>query len=211
MPEYIDRKDAIISDLAACKTAFDQAGVPWIIMGGIVLGYARYNDVMPWDTDLDLAVVVELTNDKWQLLYNALKRKGFGEYQGSGLKFSNNKTDFICGYREAEFNMWFFHKNGDYYESFPTSTPDFKFVEKAVWYDEPQIVDFLGSKYPMPNNLEDYLVCQYGGDWKTNVVKNHEQYYLDKRGTRDVSAWPAGRATKGGDMWPKILKIEDNM
>lgn len=203
MVEYIDRKDIISSDLVACKTAFDEADVPWVIMGGIVLGYARYNDIMPWDTDLDLGVFVELTNDKWQILHSSLYNKGF--------KFQKDKVDFIYCNRQAEFNMWLFHKNGNYYEAFPKSTPGIKFVEKAIWYDEPQIVDFLGSKYPMPNNLKDYLVCQYGEDWKTNVVKNHEQYYLDKRGSRDISLWPSGRATKNGDMWPKTLKIEDNM
>lgn len=203
MLEYIDKRDVIISDLVACKAAFDKADVPWVIMGGIVLGYARYNDIMPWDTDLDLGVFVEITDSKWKTLYSNLNSSGF--------KFSNNKMDFIWCNRDAEFNLWFFHKNGNYYEAFPRSTPGIKFVEKAIWYDDPQVVDFLGSNYLMPNNLDDYLVCQYGVGWKTNIVKNHEQYYLDKRGTRDVSLWPAGRATKNGDLWPKTLKIEDSM
>jgi hypothetical protein len=203
MAEYIDRRAAITDDLAACKKAFDQAGVPWVIMGGIVLGYARYKEVMAWDTDVDLGVFVELDANKWQQLHTSLCNNGF--------KFVNNKTDFIYCNRKAEFNMWMFHKSGNYYEAFPVSTPGIKFVEKAIWYDAPQIVDFLGSKYPMPNNMDDYLVCQYGVDWKTNVIKDHEQYYIDKRGTRDVGAWPAGRATKDGDMWPKTLKIDDSM
>jgi len=203
MTKYIDKRDIITSDLVACKKAFDQASIPWVIMGGIVLGYARYKEIMEWDTDLDVGVFVELNTYEWQSLYNALNINGF--------KFAKEKTDFIYCNRKAEFNMWMFHKNGDYYEAFPKSTPGIKFVEKAIWYDEPQIVDFLGSRYPMPNNMDDYLVCQYGTDWKTNVVKDHEQYYIDKRGTRDISSWPAGRATKKGDMWPKTLKINDNM
>lgn len=207
----IDKRNAIVSDLIACKSVFEQLEIPWVIIGGVVLGYARYKDVMLWDTDLDIGIFTELSNNKWKLLYSALVNNGFGEYVGSGLGFLNIKTDFICGYREAEFNMWFFHKNGDYYEAFPKSTPGIKFVEKAIWYDEPQLVDFLSSKYPMPNNLDDYLVCQYGKDWKTNVVTDHEQYYLDKRGTRDVGAWPAGKATKDGPLWPKTLKIGDSM
>jgi len=40
--KYVDRRVIITEDLAACKTAFDQAEVPWVIMGGVVLGYARY-------------------------------------------------------------------------------------------------------------------------------------------------------------------------
>jgi len=203
MAEYIDRKDAIISDLIACKAAFNQAGVPWIIIGGIVLGYARYKDIMRWDTDLDMGVFVKISLDQWRVLHNALGKNGFN--------LPITRENFMCCIREAEFNLWFFNKNDEFYEAFPECTPGIKFVEKAIWYDEPQMVDFLGDKYPMPNNLEDYLVCQYGADWKTNIVKNHEEYYLEKRGTRNVAAWPAGRATKEGDMWPKTLKIEDNM
>lgn len=199
----MSKKDDIALDLAACKEAFDQARVPWVIMGGIVLGYARYKEIMEWDTDLDVGVFIELTNAQWQNLYNSLVRNGF--------RVPSVKTDFILGSRKVEFNMWCFHKSGQFYESFPKSTPGLKFVEKAIWYDSPQTVDFLSGKYPIPNNLEDYLVCQYGEDWKTNVVKNHEQYYLDKRGSRDVGVWPAGRATKYGDMWPKVLKVTDNM
>jgi len=201
--DYPDRRKAITEDLILCKKAFDGAGVPWCIMGGIVLGYARYGEIMAWDTDIDLGVFVELADSDWRRLCVALHENGF--------IITTNKTDFIVCNRRAELNMWMFHKAGNYYEAFPRSTPGIKFVEKAIWYDEPNLVDFLGSKYPMPNNLDDYLVCQYGEDWKDNVVKDHEAYYIEKRGTRDVSQWPAGRATKTGDRWPKTLKIDDSM
>ena len=105
--------------------------------------------------------------------------------------------------------MWFFHKNGDYYEAFPVTTPGMKFIEKASWFDEPQLVDFLGDKYPMPNNIDDYLACQYGHDWKTNIQKDHGKFFVEKRGGRKVSTWTGGRCGKHGDLWPKILKISD--
>jgi hypothetical protein len=197
-------KNNLISDLEVCKNSFDLAGIPWVIMGGIVLGYARYNDVMSWDTDVDIGVFVEINKNQWNDLYRYLVKNGF-------TKISKIKTDFVYGKRKVPFNMWMFHKKGNFYEAFPKSTPGLKFVEKAIWYDEPKIVDFLGSKYPMPNNMDDYLIGQYGVDWKTNIIKDHERYYLDKRGSRKVASWPAGRGTKNGDMWPKILKINDNM
>jgi hypothetical protein len=201
--KHIATPETIASDLLACKKSFDNVGIPWIIMGGIVLGYARYEKIMEWDTDIDVAVFVELTPKQRQILNKSLDANGF--------KIGKNKTDFLCGYRKSSYNIWFFHKNGDYCEAFPKSTPGLKFVEKSMWYEDPQIVDFLDDKYPMPNHMEDYLICQYGLDWMTNIVKDHEKYYLDKRGTRKVSEWPAGRATKDGDMWPKLLRIGDNM
>lgn len=199
----MNRKEGIISDLAACKKSFDKVNIPWVIMGGIVLGYARYKDVMEWDTDVDVGVFVEITTKQWKSLQKSLRDEGF--------KIGKKKKDFIYGKRKASFNLWFFHKKEDYYEAFPKTTPGLKFVEKAIWYDDPQIVSFLNDKYPIPDNLEDYLICQYGHDWKTNIVKDHEAYYLDKRGSRKVSEWPSGRATKNGDMWPKILKINEDI
>ena len=195
-------KAAVTSDLAACKIVFNEVNIPWVIMGGVVLGYARYKDIMAWDTDLDIGVFVELTGAQKQALFKSLQKHRFR---------LNIQGDFVMGNRKASFNMWFFHKKGNYYEAFPKTTPGIKFLEKAHWYDEPQLVDFLGDKYPMPNNMDDYLTGQYGADWETNIQKNHEQYYLDKRGTRNVKQWPAGRGTKEGDMWPKTLRINDSM
>ena len=206
MVEYIDKRKAIASDLLACKTAFDQVGIPWVIMGGIVLGYGRYNDIMSWDTDVDIGVFVELTTKEWQLLYNSLNKNGF--------KFLNDKIDFIWCNRSIEFNMGLFHKNGDYYESFPTTTPGLKFVEKAKWYEAPKIVDFLGSKYPMPNHLEDFLNAHYGKNWKTNIIKDHSQYFREKRGDpNNVNNWLLNRKRKedGNLWWPAFLKTDENI
>lgn len=206
MVEYIDKRKAIASDLLACKTAFDQAGIPWVIMGGIALGYGRYNDIMSWDTDVDIGVFVELTTKEWQLLYNSLNKNGF--------KFLNDKIDFIWCNRNTEFNMFLFHKNGDYYEAFPTTTPGLKFVEKAKWYDTPKIVDFLGDKYPMPNHLEDFLNAHYGKNWKTNIIKDHSQYFREKRGDpNNVNNWLLNRKRKEDEnlWWPAFLKIDENI
>jgi len=201
----VDNKKRIISDLKACKAAFDQADIPWVIADGVVLGYARYKDVMPWDTDLDIEVFAELSDDEWLRLHSALHVNGF--------VFEKRKKDFTSCKRSVPFDMFLFHKNGDYYESFPEETPGLKFIEKAVWYDEPQFVDFLGSKYPMPNNIEDYLNCRYGKGWETNIIKDHDEWFDYKRGApyTHQGAWPSGRCGKQGTLWPKILKIGDNI
>ncbi len=200
-----DNKAALASDLAACKAAFDQVNIPWVIQGGIVLGYARYKDIMSWDTDLDMGVFVELTVEQRQELLKALRTHGF--------KHNNARQDFICGRRKASFNMMFFHKNGNFYEAFPITTPGFKFVEKAKWHDEPQIVDFIGDKYPMPNHLEDFVDAHYGADWKTNIIKNHGTYFKEKRGRRnDIPDWFRNRRKKDGNLWwPSLLKTKENI
>lgn len=203
MAEYVDKRVLIADDLFACKKAFDQSGIPWVIVGGIALGYARYKEIMAWDTDLDILIFTELTDQNWHLLRASLRRHGFG--------FPTNRVDFMYCYRKTECNLELYHKDGNFYNCYPKSTPGLKFVEQARWFDNIQIVDFLGSKYPMPADIEEFVGAHYGQDWRTNIIKNHEQYFTDKRGGRDQSLWLKSRASKQGDLWPKILKVSDSM
>jgi len=203
MAEYVDRKEDIISDLIACKAAFTQADIPWVIVGGIVLGYARYKEIMPWDTDLDIVISTELTDERWFILHKALAKQGF--------VLPRKRLDFMYCHRKTEFNLELYHRDGSFFNCLPKSTPGLKFVEKAEWYVKPQIVNFLDSEYPMPNNIEDFVANHYGADWKTNIIKKHEDYFMQKRGGRDQSVWLTSRAGKQGDLWPKILEVTDNM
>lgn len=197
----------IASDLLACKKAFDNVKIPWVITDGIVLGYARNKKIMDWDTDLDVGVFTEINNIQWKAIYDSFLKEGF--------RIKKGKSDFICGKRLTPFNLWFFHKKGNFYEAFPKSTPGKKFVEKTVWYDKPQMVDFLGSKFPMPNNINNYLDNHYGEDWKTNIIKDHQTWFKKKRGgdgkLDSQPLWLNGRSGKHGDLWPKIIKINDIM
>jgi hypothetical protein len=202
---YTVNAETLTSDLFACKRAFDNVKVPWIITDGIVLGYARNKKVMEWDTDLDFAVFVEINSIQWKAVYDSFFEEGF--------RMRKHKSDFICGGRLTPINLWFFHKKGNFYESFPRSTPKFKFVEKAIWYDKPEMVDFLGSKFPMPNNINDYLDNHYGKDWKTNIIKDHETWRINKMGEYAVVTDKSlsGRSGKHGDLWPKVIKTDDSI
>jgi hypothetical protein len=204
-PIRIATPEKIASDLAAFKAVFDEVEIPWVIMGGIVLGYARYGEIMEWDTDVDVGVFVKIKDEQWSKILKAMRKQGF--------RVNHVRDDFKVGGREVVYNLWFFHKKGNFYEAKPrkVAAKGLKFVEKAKWYDEPQMVEFLDDEYPMPNHMEDYLVCQYGKDWRTNIVKDHEAYYLDKRGSRDTSKWLESRANKEGDLWPKTIRLNDSM
>lgn len=199
----VDNKTTILSDLQACKKAFDKAEVPWSITDGLVLGYGRYKDVMTWDTDVDIGIFVEVSEEKWRTLHNCMREQGFN--------LPYNMTDFMHCNRAGEFGMGMFHKNGDFYEQFPESTPGLKFVEKASWHDNPQMVEFMNDTYPIPNNIDDYLDCRYGEGWLTNIVTDAEAFFVEKRGGRDQATWTKGRCSKHGDLWPKIIRTDENM
>ena len=198
----------IALDLAACKKAFDQVRIPWVITDGIVLGYARYKKIMPWDTDLDMGIFVEINNKQWIKIMKSLINNGFR------IKRIGKKKDFLYCRRQSKFNMWLFHKKGNFYEAFPPSTAGFKFVEKAIWYDKPQMVNFLGDKYPMPNHISDYLTHRYGPNWETNIRKSHNDFFREKRGDpKNVKEWRSHRIRKvdGKLWWPAYLKVGENI
>jgi len=194
----------IHSDLIAVKKAFDEVRIPWVLIDGLVLGYARKKAIIPWDTDIDLAICAPITEYKRRALYEALKKSGFNIGQQTG--------DFWYADRHSQLNIWIYHKVGDYYEAYAKSAPDVKFVEKAEWYDDLQEVDFLGAKYLMPKDLEDYLACRYGTDWKVEKP-GHDKWRLEKFGTSSnryrPEEWLASRCGPDGDLWPKIMKTED--
>ena len=196
----------IASDLEACKGAFDIAKVPWVIIDGIVLGYVRHGGIIPWDTDLDIGVFRELTDQEWGRLYKAMRSAGFG--------IANLKQDFVYGKRRVKLNMWMYHRKGSFYEAFPRTTPGVKFVEKAEWYDAARMVPFLGKKYPMPGNLKDYLSHRYGKDYM-EARYTHDQWRLIKFGTKsgrfEPDAWLNSRCGPKGDLWPKIIRKEDSL
>jgi len=197
----------IISDLDICREIFQDLKMKWVIIDGIVLGYVRHKGIIPWDTDVDLAVLEEITPERWKQLYNSLRKQG--------VSIKPVLRDYVYGRRKGSIGIWFYHKVGNYYEAYPETTPGLKFVEKREWYDKLQIVDFLNDKYPMPNHLENYLNCRYG-DWK-NERYTHDEWRVEKFGTlkqdekSQKSIWTKSRCGKNGDLWPKIMFIEDTL
>jgi phosphorylcholine metabolism protein LicD len=193
---------SIKSDLIVCKAIFEKFDVPWSITDGLVLGYGRNGKIIPWDTDLDTGIFVELSNSQWEKLHQSFIENGF--------ILPEQKTDFMYCHREAEFCIGMFHKNGNYYEQFPETTPGLKFIEKASWHNQQQMVHFENDIYPMPNNIQDYLDCRYEKNWETNIIKNAEDFFVYKRGSRNQKDWLTGRCGKNGPLWPKIIKTTEN-
>jgi len=208
---YKNVSKGIADDLAACKRAFSRVGLRWCIIDGIVLGYVRHNGIIPWDTDIDLAVLDKVSPKDWKRLQEAFRLNGMVGRTWSEPTY----RDYMCSRRTVTIGVWFYHKVGNFYEAYPVTTPGLKFVEKAEWYDKIQMVDFLGKKYPMPNNLEDYLNCRYG-NWKQERY-THDEWRVEKFGTlkqdkqSQKAIWSKSRCGKNGDLWPKIMFIEDTL
>lgn len=205
MAEYVNRTKEIASDLLACKQSFEEIKIPWFIMGGITLGYARYKDIMPWDTDLDIGICAEITKDQWQAVLRSLGKHGFRK--------NGEVNDFAHFFRKVVMDLHVFHKDGEFYVCSPLPYKH-RYIERAKWLDEIQLVDFLGDKYPMPNHLEDYVSAHYGHDWKTHIVKDYKAYHDEKRGDPGApNSWYLNRFRKedGRFWWPALLMSHENI
>jgi hypothetical protein len=65
----------------------------------------------------------------------------------------------------------------------------------------------------MPNHIDDYLDNHYGNDWRTNIIKDHKEWRINKMGEYAVVTKKSlsGRSGKGGDLWPKVIRINDSI
>lgn len=167
-----ERKYEILLDLLALKEVFQSVGIRFFMQEGNALGYGRFKDIMPWDTDIDIGVACEVSQKKRTKLFKALVGNGWMQLIDSG--------DFIFARRIVKLNIWFYHKVNYYYkdgefsfyEARPESTPGQKFVWPAKFYDNLQKVKLQGEIFYVPNHLEEYLAFRYGEDWKTNIQKD---------------------------------------
>jgi len=175
----VPNKSGIIKDLSGIKEAMDNCGIPFVLMYGLCLGYIRYRDVMEWDTDVDIGIFVELSEKQKLEMYESLKSV-------VGYKNIIPKGDYIYSAKRVELNLWLYHKEGEYYKAYPSTTGR-SFILKAEWFDNPVNVDFLGDEYLIPNNIFDYLTCHYG-NWGKEIIKSHPQWL--KMQIENPMPWP---------------------
>ncbi len=182
--------------LRRCKEALDSIGVPFCIMLGTALGAYRDKDFCPGDIDdIDIAIPVEYF-PRFAQISEALKQHGFWEgshfdmppteehpyglaperafyrpqdgHPDGGWK---NKIDifFLTPYDEK--NMcWVFY----------AQPPQVRLIDRKYFTDFANLptIEFFGTHYPMPRDIESYLAANYGENWRTPI---HRDFYLWSR------------------------------
>lgn len=167
-PARRGNKKGIIADLKKLKDVFDSCGVKFVMQEGNVLGYARYKDIMEWDLDIDIGVYYEISDEKKAELLRALNIEGCGVGE-------NESGDFIYGRRNVKLNLWFWHLEGEYFVARPKTT-DKIFILAAEYFLQPKEIDFLGSKFLIPDPLDGYLDLRYGKGWKHTIITDDAKW-----------------------------------
>lgn len=180
-------KERIVADYIELKRVFAFVGLSFFIQEGGVLGYGRHKDIMDHDFDIDIGSTEEPSDAQKVSLYYALMAKGWTNIVP--------REDFDFARRLVSLNIWWWHKEGDFYVGKPSSTPGKIFIMKAKWFDKPfPRADYPFGSFLIPNNYEDYLDHRYGKDWGDNVFNNDKDWKAEEQKRKASGDW---------DMWPK--------
>lgn len=148
--------------LLTTKKVLDENNIMFFLIFGTLLGAYRDGDFIPYDSDVDIGLLLE---DR----YKVLKLVQTGEFRKYGMQFSTNGFRKLNAFtfNGERIDLFFFRKKYDIYKclSFYIDT---KHIENGL--DE---IEFLGTKFRTVRFIEDYLKGCYGEDWATPIKGLH--------------------------------------
>ncbi len=166
-------KQAMYNNLCQFRKVMSKYNVPFVFIFGSCLGLIRGGDLIDYDTDVDVACFNEFERKDHQKMADVkrdLKDKGFVVVD-SNKAFLHN--DFFIKDGE-KIEIWWFDKIDDEWIFGDTVRYN------KIFFDKPQEIDFLDTKFQVPHIPEQFLNLTYGSDWKT---PNAKKQYLSQNPT----------------------------
>lgn len=149
-------------NLLVLKSVLDRQQIPFLLIAGTLLGAVREGDFIAHDEDIDLAFLAE---DKQRVLdaLPAMLEAGFAIAR-------YNRRGVLSVIRQGEYiDLYFFRQIGDNRRSCDGWVVLEPFLTEVLPFR------FKGVDFLVPNAYHDYLVSEYGVDWRTPVVWNDYQ------------------------------------
>ena len=158
-----------------------RCGVDYMIFASTLLHIIRGGKIPPKEVELDICVQGNDLNDK--LIEDKFKADGYwlGTYpckEKYGEIYLSNKPTLqpSTGWMAIS-PLWF--KKGKCYINVNANEciewPKTKFYDKKTW----STVDYLGRKFNVPSDPEEWLEMWYGSDWRTPLAchwKDNKNY-----------------------------------
>ena len=144
------------------KKKFEELNLRLYLADGALLGAVREKKFIPWDNDVDLHVLSEeIDDEKIKILKNHFLKLGcivrtVDNYpdQKMNVFYKGEKVGILLLYENQNFRYRHIYR-------WP------KFL-----YEESESIEFLGETFMTPK-INDYLIHQYGNDWKVPKKKNY--------------------------------------
>ena len=140
------------------KGIMDLLGVRFFLRQGTCLGIIRNNALIPWDDDIDIGSIYGLngiTVEKIETVASAFRANGYyakvehsDDCIGVTMMKSSTRIDWNC------------------YKIINDTTVHYPGVRiSAQLFKNLKEIDFIGTKFFVPNPPEEYLRFKYGSDW----------------------------------------------
>lgn len=138
------------------KEAMDRHGVRFVFIFGTLLGAIRDKKLMEYDTDADVMCYAD-DHRKIGKVIEELKGKGFFIPDKNECPFGDHF--FIRDGEKIE--IWWFSKIGKEY------IYDNQIRYPQAYFDETEIITFLGHQFTVPKSSAAFLELTYGPTWVT--------------------------------------------
>ena len=167
--DSIGGKNAEETQVKGCR-ALD--GHKYWITSGNLLGIYRDKKLIDYDTDIDVGLLVENNVEnllkKIESIVLSLVQEGFYLIRTVVYKDQPMQIAFMDGDNDVIFDIYLFYEDGDVAYNY---NPEGYILKPMKFIEELGEIEFEGDKFPIPGNIEEYLVWRFGENWKTPTGK----------------------------------------
>ena len=153
------RIDKIIEEenLLLFKEVMDKNNIPFIFLGGTLMGAVREKDFIEHDDDIDLGIDIKYLQSVIDLLPTFIER---------GFEIARyDRHCIISIIRKGQYvDLAFFEKYNE------TTSSCSGWLVLTRFLDNTCYIDFKGQQYLAPKDYKDYLRCEFGDNWMTPIA-----------------------------------------
>lgn len=172
------KKEVAKKNLQLLKEVLDRNNIKFCLFYGTLLGVIRENDLIEHDQDIDIFILEEDREKFMMLLFELLEydfKVARYDIRGAMSLIRNEEYIDIC----------FFKKSKDIPEA---RVCCLEYVPE-IFFKKTVKINFLGRMYDIPENYKDFLLFEYGKNWKVPIeykynkiqkVKNYIMALLKK-------------------------------
>lgn len=174
----------LINILQEFKKIMDKHSIPFFIVYGTLLGSVREQSIIPYDDDIDLGMMKNDFDEKLNSIKvkNELRKKNLEIIIKENLpkikKIKSTDSIFLDIFIFIEDNDKIKIEN-DIISSW--NPPSFFYKKELFPLENKYILNKI--KLDGPSNYENYLIRQYGSNWRTPIkreIDHSDEIFLDK-------------------------------